>query len=88
MQAPGPPGWGLDARLMTLLCKIYHFEIKSSGNRMVQFPGIDKSGRIFYGYGSKRAVWPVVMMIFRREIVSYNGCTEGETQFISSKFIP
>jgi hypothetical protein len=41
MQGPGPPGWGLDARLTTLLCKKeYCCQIQISENRT-------KYGRIF-----------------------------------------
>jgi hypothetical protein len=36
MQRPGFPGWGLDTRLMTLLCKKnYCYEIKRSDNLSV-----------------------------------------------------
>jgi hypothetical protein len=55
MQGPGPPGWGLDTRLMTLLCKIITVakpkEIKNLAESAKE------------GYDSKMAVLPMMMMM-------------------------
>jgi hypothetical protein len=49
----------MDARLTTLLCENdFFYEIRSSGNRMANLAEPSKRG-----YGSKRAVLPVMMMM-------------------------
>jgi hypothetical protein len=44
MQRPGPPGWGLDSRLMNLLCKKMVAKFKEV---KTDWSNSDRSGRIF-----------------------------------------
>jgi hypothetical protein len=61
MQGPGPPGWGLETRLTTLLCKritvVKSRDVKTGSN----LAELSKEG-----YGSKRAVLPMMMMMMMR----------------------
>jgi hypothetical protein len=53
----GPPGWGLDARLTTLRCKIITLEKSKevkTGSNLEEFPKED--------YVSKSAVFSMMMM--------------------------
>jgi hypothetical protein len=56
---PGPPGWGLDARLTTLLCKKI---VTKSKDVKTRFNLAEYSEE---GYGSKSYVLPM-MITFRR----------------------
>jgi predicted metal-dependent peptidase len=63
IQRPGPPAWELEAGLTTSLCKkMYYCEIERSENQTVYSKE---------GYGSKRAVLPVLMMMMMMSVVLY-----------------
>jgi hypothetical protein len=57
IEGPGLPGWRLDARLTTLLCKKIVSKSKDmkTGSNLTEFSK--------EGYGSKRAVLPMMIMM-------------------------
>jgi hypothetical protein len=64
MQGPGPPGWGLDARLTALFCK----QIIVTKSKDVK-TGCSMSESSKEGYGSNGGFLPLMMMMMMMMIL-------------------